>query len=65
MSWSWADDLSKPPTLPCLDLAPQVVELSPDRSGAKVGVARAWLRIEATGGSVALDKTSVKRGPGS
>jgi hypothetical protein len=64
VSWSWADDLSQPPTLPCLDLAPQVVELGPDRSGAKVGVARVWLRLEATGGSIALDKTSVKRGPG-
>jgi hypothetical protein len=62
-AWSWTDDLTKPPTFPCLDLAPQTIELAPAHAGAKTGVARAWLRIDATGGSVALDKTSVKHGP--
>ncbi len=62
-SWTWTDDLSKPPTLPCLDLAAQTVEIDPAHPGARQGVARAWLRIDATGGSVALDKTSVKRAP--
>ncbi len=36
-SWTWADDLTKPPTLACLDLAPQTVEIDPAHAGAKQG----------------------------
>jgi hypothetical protein len=48
--WTW-DDTAKTPS--CLDLPAQAVELGGDRP-------HAWLVLHATGGSVTLDKTTLR-----
>jgi hypothetical protein len=49
--WSWTDVMRGAPL--CADLQPKSVELGGD-------ITRAWLVVTAKGGSVALDRTTLR-----
>jgi hypothetical protein len=63
--WTWSDPGGAAPSPGCVDLPAKSVELGEETSEAKLGEARqrAWLVLRATGGPVALDKTTLRAGP--
>jgi hypothetical protein len=57
--WTWSDPGGPAPSPGCLDLAAKAVELG----GEQADRPRTWLVLRATGGPVALDKTTLRAGP--